>query len=467
MTSQIQDLEVTDLAAIPVSNTISFNYARKTDVKVKLGTTTANLAPKTYLTEWNITQDNKVQLEASLFSATGTYKLQIYRETDPTTPVHEFQAGSSIRATDLNDVNKQSLYVAEEVRDVVNSLAAGGSNISQLLIDGSNIQDGSIDSNKLSNPAVNTVDITDGAVTTDKIANLNVTTGKIADLNITEGKIANDAVTDSKLSQTGVTAGHYTAADVVINAQGRITQISNGIISNGEIQNNAVSGNKIAMGSDAAGDILYYNGTDYQRLPVGTAGQVLSINSSGQPAWIEPFPKAYHTNVTATSVITLTNTLTWYDTPLSVTVPVSASTTKFAVSAQLVGENSHGYSYPFACRITATHTATDGTVTELTGIVGADDENNTGYARTPVTVQLNGMYENQDAVSTEESFTVPTVVHTPNVNNGTVTYLMQIWNNGTTTAPRDFYVNRTVNDGANPGTSWERSISYITALPVT
>jgi hypothetical protein len=163
----------------------------------------------------------------------------------------------------------------------------------------------------------------------------------------------------------------------------------------------------------------------------------------------------------------LTNTLTWYDTPLSVTVPVSASTTKFAVSAQLVGENSHGYSYPFACRITATHTATDGTVTELTGIVGADDENNTGYARTPVTVQLNGMYENQDAVSTEESFTVPTVVHTPNVNNGTVTYLMQIWNNGTTTAPRDFYVNRTVNDGANPGTSWERSISYITALPVT
>ena len=52
------------------------------------------------------------------------------------------------------------------------------------------------------------------------------------------------------------------------------------------------------------------------------------------------------------------------------------------------------------------------------------------------------------ADTTEESFTIPAVVHTPNVNNGTVTYLLQIRNNGHqhATEVREFYVNRTVND---------------------
>ena len=211
MTSQIQDLVVTDLTTIPESNLISFNYARKTDVKVKLGTTTANLVQKTYLVDWEITTDNRVQLQANLFSATGTYKLQILRETDPTTPVHEFQAGSSIRATDLNNVNKQTLYVAEEVRNVVNSLAAGGSNISQLLIDGSNIQDGSINSSKLTDPAVNTVDIVDVAVTTAKIADNAVTTAKIPDDAITTDKLANSInTTIAGKANTGANLSTFT-----------------------------------------------------------------------------------------------------------------------------------------------------------------------------------------------------------------------------------------------------------------
>ena len=215
MTSQIQDLVVTDITTIPESNLISFNYARKTDVKVKLGTTTANLVQKTYLVDWEITTDNRVQLQANLFSATGTYKLQILRVTDPTTPVHEFQAGSSIRATDLNDVNKQTLYVAEEVRDVVNSLAAGGSNISQLLIDGSNIQDGSINSSKLTDPAVNTVDIVDVAVTTAKIADDAITTDKLDNsINTTLTAVAGKANTGANLSTFTNDTNYITVAQV-------------------------------------------------------------------------------------------------------------------------------------------------------------------------------------------------------------------------------------------------------------
>ena len=57
-------------------------------------------------------------------------------------------------------------------------------------------------------------------------------------------------------------------------------------ISTSEIQDNSVTGAKIAMGSDAAGDVLYYNGTDYVRLGIGTAGQALVTNSGATaPEW--------------------------------------------------------------------------------------------------------------------------------------------------------------------------------------
>ena len=52
------------------------------------------------------------------------------------------------------------------------------------------------------------------------------------------------------------------------------------------VANNAITGAKIAMGSDVAGDVLYYNGTDYQRLGIGTAGQHLATNSGATaPEW--------------------------------------------------------------------------------------------------------------------------------------------------------------------------------------
>ena len=50
------------------------------------------------------------------------------------------------------------------------------------------------------------------------------------------------------------------------------------------LDDNAVTGAKIALGSDAAGDTMYYNGTDYARLAKGTNGQVLKMGAN-DPAW--------------------------------------------------------------------------------------------------------------------------------------------------------------------------------------
>ena len=52
------------------------------------------------------------------------------------------------------------------------------------------------------------------------------------------------------------------------------------------IADNSVTGAKIALGSDAAGDIMYYNGTDWARLAIGSAAQILKVNSGANaPEW--------------------------------------------------------------------------------------------------------------------------------------------------------------------------------------
>ena len=63
--------------------------------------------------------------------------------------------------------------------------------------------------------------------------------------------------------------------------------IANNAITNAKIADNAVDGSNIALGSDAAGDLMYYNGTDYTRLPIGSASQVLTVNA-GVPSWSDP-----------------------------------------------------------------------------------------------------------------------------------------------------------------------------------
>ncbi len=53
------------------------------------------------------------------------------------------------------------------------------------------------------------------------------------------------------------------------------------------VANNSITGAKLSMGGDVAGDVLYYNGTDYQRLGIGTAGQHLATNSAtNAPEWV-------------------------------------------------------------------------------------------------------------------------------------------------------------------------------------
>ena len=62
--------------------------------------------------------------------------------------------------------------------------------------------------------------------------------------------------------------------------------VADGSITTAKIAANAVDGTKIAMTSDATGDTIYYDGTNYVRLAKGSANEVLQINSGATaPEW--------------------------------------------------------------------------------------------------------------------------------------------------------------------------------------
>ncbi len=81
---------------------------------------------------------------------------------------------------------------------------------------------------------------------------------------------------------------NYLTAGVDTLANNSVTsaKIVDATIATADIANNAVNGTKIAMGSDAQGDVIYYDGTDYVRLGAGTSGQFLKTNgTSSNPEW--------------------------------------------------------------------------------------------------------------------------------------------------------------------------------------
>ncbi len=121
-----------------------------------------------------------------------------------------------------------------------------------------------------------------------------VTTAKLADGAVTTIKLAADAVDGTKLADNACNSEHYTDDSVDdIHISGMAASKLTGTITPSD---NTVTGAKIALGSDAAGDVMYYNGTNYIRLAKGTNGEVLTL-AGGVPSWA-----ADSTNVSGTSM---------------------------------------------------------------------------------------------------------------------------------------------------------------------
>jgi len=99
--------------------------------------------------------------------------------------------------------------------------------------------------------AIDTSEITDGTITTADI--------NLAGFEVDSAQIAADAITASELADNAVDTD--------------------------AIADNAVDGSKLGIGT-TAGDTLFYDGTDWVRLGIGTSGQVLQTNTGATaPEW--------------------------------------------------------------------------------------------------------------------------------------------------------------------------------------
>ena len=144
----------------------------------------------------------------------------------------------------------------------------------------------------------NTVTATELADNSVGIAELNVADGTNLQVLTTNGSgtLSWTSKTDATLGANSVGITELNVSDG--NSGQMLSTNGSGTLSfaDASIAANAVNGTHIALGSDAAGDVMYYNGTNYIRLAKGSNGEVLTL-ASGVPSWA-----ADSTNVGGTSV---------------------------------------------------------------------------------------------------------------------------------------------------------------------
>lgn len=94
-----------------------------------------------------------------------------------------------------------------------------------------------------------------------------------------------DTYKTSSISATALASAAVTTAKIDTGAV-TTSAILDGTIGLADYANNSIDGTKLAIGSDAQGDVLYYNGTDWARLGAGTSGQFLKTQGAGSnPTW--------------------------------------------------------------------------------------------------------------------------------------------------------------------------------------
>ena len=118
---------------------------------------------------------------------------------------------------------------------------------------------------------------------------------------ISWGAVSGSGTVTSVASGTGLTGGPITGSGtlnvdvgttaskiVQLDGNAKLPAVDGSNLTNVSttVADNSVTGAKLALGSDAQGDVMYYNGTDWARLAAGTSGHFLKTQGgSANPVW--------------------------------------------------------------------------------------------------------------------------------------------------------------------------------------
>ena len=205
------------------------------------------------------------------------------------------------------------------------------------------------------------------------------------------------------------------------------------------------------------GDLIVRGASADERLAIGSAGQAVKVNSSGNgleygtAGGILQVKTSSNRSVTGSVNVSVTRTL--YDIPNhNVTITPSSASNKILISFQATGEtsnNSHSYGWVLK------RTISGGSSTLIQGDIGGASN------KSPLLTQNTHAYDISDEDTTMEFGHCSNYLDSPNTTSA-VTYQIQIKNHegGTGT----YYYNRNVrDDNANHS---ERGLSWVTAMEV-
>ena len=232
----------------------SFPSYKVEDIKVKVDDVVKTSGNHYNITSYTTTGGGNVVFTAGNIPASPA-DIHIYRDTDVDSAKHTYQAGSSVKAGDLNNNHTQLLYALQEEQNQpvrvgkIKDNAVTSSKILDGTIVEADLANSAVTSNKIADNAVTTTEILNGAVTRDKIAADAIDGTKLADnavnsehyvdLSIDSDHIADDAVTSTKIADGAVVTDRIAGSAV------NSTRLADNAVSNSKIQASAVSTAKI------------------------------------------------------------------------------------------------------------------------------------------------------------------------------------------------------------------------------
>ena len=227
------------------TKSFSFPSYKESDIKVDVEGVVKTSGSHYNITSYTTTGGGNVVFTSGNIPASPS-NIRIYRDTDVDSAKATYTAGSSVKAGDLNNNNKQLLYAAQEEKNQtiqstdIKDSAISTAKLGADAVTGAKIADDSINSEHYVDGSIDTQHIADAQITTAKIGDGQVTTAKISNGDVTTAKIAADAITNAKIADDSIDSEHYVdgSIDTAHIADGQVTHV--------KLANDAVDGDNIA-----------------------------------------------------------------------------------------------------------------------------------------------------------------------------------------------------------------------------